>query len=178
MTPDDHVALIRAGAAGGGAWADLGSGAGAFTRALASLLGDSARIYAVDRDAAALRVLRREVGTLFPHVQIVQADFRGDVELPPLDGILMANSLHFQADACAVLAHAARWLKPGGRLIVVEYDIETSNPWVPHPLPWSRLAAVLECAGFSRARLLGTRPSRFHHRVYAAACDATGASRR
>jgi ubiquinone/menaquinone biosynthesis C-methylase UbiE len=175
MTPDDHVALIRAGAAGGGAWADLGSGAGAFTLALATLLGDSVRIYAVDRDAGALRTLQRAVGARFPLVQIIHADFRGDVRLPLLDGILMANSLHFHADACAVLSHAGRWLKPGGRLIIVEYDIETPNPWVPYPLPWMRLPVALECAGFSRARLLGTRPSRFHRRVYAAASDATGA---
>ena len=176
MTHADHVALIRAGAAGaGGTWADLGAGTGAFTRALASVLGDSAQIFAVDRDAGALRMLKREVGALFPLVQAVRADFTGEVPFPPLDGILMANSLHFHPDACAVLAHAARWLKPGGRLIIVEYDIETSNPWVPHPLPWSRLPAAAECAGLSGARLLGTRPSRYHRKVYAAACDATGA---
>ncbi len=175
MTPNDHVALIRAGTEGGDAWADLGSGDGAFTLALATLLGNSARIYAVDRDAGALRALQRDVGTLFPLIQIVQADFRDDVELPPLDGILMANSLHFQADPCAVLAHAARWLKPGGRLIIVEYDIEIPNSWVPYPLPWSRLPAALECAGFSRARLLAVRPSRYHRKVYAAASDAPGA---
>ncbi|MGA2642154.1 MAG: class I SAM-dependent methyltransferase [Spirochaetia bacterium] len=176
MTHADHVALIREGTAGaGGAWADLGAGAGAFTLALASLLGESARIYAVDREAGALRNLQHEVGALFPQVQTVHADFTGAVRLPPLDGILMANSLHFHSDACAVLAHAARWLKPGGRLIIVEYDIETPNPWVPFPLPWIRLPAALECAGFSDPRLLGTRPSRYHRRVYAAECNITGA---
>ena len=144
MTHADHVALIRAGTAGaGGTWADLGAGAGAFTLALASLLGDSALIYAVDREAGALRNLEREVGALFRQVQTVHADFMGDVQLPPLDGILMANSLHFQSDACSVLAHAGRWVKPGGRLIIVEYDIETPSPWVPFPVPWSRLPAAL-----------------------------------
>jgi SAM-dependent methyltransferase len=173
MTHADHAALIREGTGGaGGTWADLGAGAGAFTRALAFVLGDVARIYAVDRDTAALRTLEREVGSVFPLVRTVHADFMGDVPLPPLDGILMANSLHFHPDACAVLAHAARWLKPGGRLIIVEYDIEMPNPWVPHPLPWSRLPAAIECAGFSSARLLGTRPSRYHRRVYSAVCDA------
>ncbi len=178
MTPDDHVALIREGAAEGGSWADLGSGTGAFTRALATLLGDAARIYAEDRDAGALRTLQRDLGSRFPLVRAVHADFTEDMPIPRLDGILMANSLHFHADACAVLSHAARWLRPGGRLIIIEYDIETANPWVPYPLPWARLAPVLECAGLSRARLLGTRPSRFHRRVYAAACDATGAGPR
>jgi ubiquinone/menaquinone biosynthesis C-methylase UbiE len=185
MTHADHVALIRPGAEGSaGAWADLGAGSGAFTLALAAVLGHASRIYAVDRDAGALgmleRALQRERGRAkdIPLVQTVHADLRGEVPLPPLDGILMANSLHFQADACAVLTHAARWLKPGGRLIIVEYDIETPNTWVPNPIPWSRLPAVLECAGFSAARLLGTRPSRYHGRMYSARAllDATGAT--
>jgi SAM-dependent methyltransferase len=173
MNSDDHLALIRAGVvAGEGTWADLGSGGGAFSLALVRLLGDRAQVYCVDRDAVALRRLRREVGALHPLVKIVFGDFKGEVELPPLDGILMANSLHFHPDACEILAHVAQWLKPSGRLIIVEYDIDTPNPWVPHPLPWHRLPAVLQCAGFSGARLLGTRPSRFHQRVYAAASEA------
>jgi ubiquinone/menaquinone biosynthesis C-methylase UbiE len=177
MTRDDHVALIREGAAGrDGTWADLGAGSGAFTMALASVLGATARIFAVDRDERSLRTLERDVGASFPRIRTVHADFTGEVPLPPLDGILMANSLHFQSDACAVLSHAARWLKPGGRLIIVEYDIETPNPWVPHPLPWARLPAAAECAGFSGAQLLGSRPSRYHRRVYAAAFDAAAGS--
>jgi SAM-dependent methyltransferase len=180
MTHDDHVALLRPGLGGnlgqGGAWADLGAGSGAFTLALAVLLGLAARIHGVDRDARALRRLEREVGSRFPRVSTLHADFTGDLSLPPLDGILMANSLHFHPDACALLLHAARWLKPAGRLILVEYDIETPNPWVPHPLPWACFPRSVECAGFTGARLLGTRPSRFHHRVYAAAADASGAN--
>jgi SAM-dependent methyltransferase len=172
MTSDDRVALIRAGTVGAdGPWADLGSGAGAFTRALGTLLGDSERIYAVDRDSGSLLRLKGELGSLLPLLQVIHADFRGEVPLPPLSGILIANALHFHADACAILAHARQWLKPGGRLIIVEYDIENPNPWVPHPLPWSRLPALLQRAGFFHARLLARRPSRFHRWVYAAASD-------
>jgi ubiquinone/menaquinone biosynthesis C-methylase UbiE len=169
MTRADHVALIRPGVPGaGGTWADLGAGSGAFTLALASVLGSSARIYAVDRDARALRSLEDELGTRLPLVQTVHADFKDDVALPPLDGILMANSLHFLADACTVLSHVARWLKPDGRLLVVEYDIDAPNTWVPYPLSWARFPSAAECAGFSVARLLGNRPSRYHKSVYAA----------
>jgi SAM-dependent methyltransferase len=175
MTHDDHVALLRPGLNGkegrGGAWADLGAGSGAFTLALAALLGPSAVIYAVDRDARALRNLADSIGAELPRVSTIHADFADEVSLPPLDGILMANSLHFHADACALLLHAARWLKPGGRLILVEYDVETPSIWVPHPLPWARFPAAAECAGLTGARLLETRPSRYHRRVYSAAAD-------
>jgi ubiquinone/menaquinone biosynthesis C-methylase UbiE len=49
MNHADHVALLRAGVPGpGGVWADLGSGAGAFTLALADLIGPTGQIYSVD----------------------------------------------------------------------------------------------------------------------------------
>ena len=57
MDHRDHVALIRAGVGEqGGRWADIGAGEGAFTLALADLLGPGGQIIAVDRDAGALRI--------------------------------------------------------------------------------------------------------------------------
>src|SRR5439155_18487057 len=48
----DHLALIEDGVEGrGGRWADLGSGEGAFTLALADVLGPEAHIVAVDKDS-------------------------------------------------------------------------------------------------------------------------------
>lgn len=56
MNQADLVELIRDGVAGAGTrWADLGAGEGAFTIALAELLGPSAHITAVDRDGRALK---------------------------------------------------------------------------------------------------------------------------
>ena len=56
MNRADLVALIRDGVqAKGGRWADLGAGDGAFTLALAELLGPTAHITAIDKDATALR---------------------------------------------------------------------------------------------------------------------------
>ena len=58
MDRADLVALLKDGVtAQGGRWADLGAGDGAFTLALADLVGPSARITAIDRDAASLRRL-------------------------------------------------------------------------------------------------------------------------
>ncbi|MGD0725559.1 MAG: methyltransferase domain-containing protein [Spirochaetia bacterium] len=174
MNTADHVALLRGALqAPGGAWADLGSGSGAFTLALAELLGPEARIWSVDSDARSLRVQERELAARFPllRVQLLHADFNDRLDISGLDGIVMANSLHFQKDACAVLSHVSRWLKPGGRIVVVEYDIETPNPWVPYPLPFSRLPAAAACARLSEPRLLDSRPSRYHRRVYSAFCE-------
>ncbi len=61
MNHADHVRLLRGGVpAPGGVWADFGSGEGAFTLALADLLGTSGEIYSVDQDAGALRAACEE----------------------------------------------------------------------------------------------------------------------
>ena len=101
-------------------------------------------------------------------LHLLRADFNQPLELPVLDGILMANSLHFQRDTVRYSRHAAQWLAAGGRLIIVEYDVQRASPWVPHPVPWARLPEIAACAGFSDTRLIGIRPSRYHGRVYSA----------
>src|SRR2546426_9988916 len=93
----DHVALIEDGVEGrGGRWADLGAGEGAFTRALADVLGPEAHVVAVDKDAGALRA----TGSGF---ETRVADFTKPLDLRDLDGVLMANSLHFVRDKEPVL---------------------------------------------------------------------------
>lgn len=169
MNHADLVALIEAGVAPG-VWADLGSGAGAFTLALADLLGAGARIHSVDRDEGALRRQRREMAARFPSAQVtyLHADFTAALDLPPVDGVLMANSLHFVRRKEPVLAQVRRVLKPRGRLVLVEYDADRGNWWVPHPLSyrsWERLAAA---CGFEDTRLLARRPSRVLGSMYAA----------
>ena len=51
MNHNDHVNLLRKGIPEkGGLWADLGSGTGAFTLALADLIGSTGHIYSIDKD--------------------------------------------------------------------------------------------------------------------------------
>ena len=174
MNAADHVALLRGALQNtGGAWADLGSGSGAFTFAMAELLGPSATIFSVDANARALLIQEEEMEARFPgrDVRFIRGDFKGTLDISGLDGIVMANSLHFQRDACSVLKHVSEWLTPGGRIVVVEYDIDTPNQWVPYPVPLPRLQTAASCAGLTEPRLLGTRPSDYHGQVYAAVCD-------
>ena len=123
MNHDDHVNLLRAGVpTSGGVWADFGSGAGAFTLALADLIGAEGTIYAIDRDANALNEQRHAMHNRFPAIQLhtITADFTRPLELPPLDGLVMANSLHFVREKDAVLTRLRSYLKPGARLLMVE----------------------------------------------------------
>lgn len=180
MNPADLISLLHDGVpAQGGRWADLGAGDGAFTLALADLLGPGAHITAVDRDAGALRRLGDEVGRRFPAtgLQILTADFTRPLALTRLDGIVMANSLHFVRNRAPVLVSVREMLRPGGTLAIVEYGADRGNPWVPHPFSypsWERLASE---AGFEATRLLKTIPSRFLGTLYSAASQRPLASR-
>ena len=171
MNHADHVALIRDGVADSGrVWADVGSGSGAFTLALANIIGPHATIHSVDRDEAALRRQAAEMTARFPDVRLVQhaADFTRPLALPRLDGIVMANSLHFVRDKVPVLRDLLGQLASHGRFVLVEYDADEGNQWVPYPLSyrsWQRLAEEL---GLRDTRRLAAVPSRFLGSIYSA----------
>jgi SAM-dependent methyltransferase len=167
----DHVALIEPGIADrGGDWADFGSGSGAFTLALADLLGPGGRIYSIDLDRRGLQRQRSDLAKFFPDTELhsMLADFTQPLNLPPLDGIVMANSLHFQHDKETVLPQVLNYLKPSGRLILVEYNADRGNRWVPYPLSYPTWEALSLRSGFVGTRLLATRPSRFLGEIYSA----------
>jgi ubiquinone/menaquinone biosynthesis C-methylase UbiE len=155
---------------GGKTWADFGSGEGAFTLALADLLGPTGAIYTVDRDSRALKVQGRALRDTFPNVTVAPlvADFTLPLELPPLDGIVMAKSLHFERDKLAVLRLVRGYLRPGGRLILVEYDTDHGNPWVPFPLSFRTWVTLAAEAGFRETLRLASVPSRFLGSIYSA----------
>lgn len=161
----DLVALIEKGVGErGGRWADLGAGEGAFTYALAELLGRDAQIVAVDKDARALR-------SIDGHIETRVADFTQPLDLHDLDGILMANSLHFVRDKAPVLQSVRNMLRPRGRLIVVEYGTDRGNQWVPYPFSYERWEAMAARAGFKSTRLLKTIPSRWLGSMYSAVSE-------
>jgi ubiquinone/menaquinone biosynthesis C-methylase UbiE len=172
MNHNDHVNLLRpANLASGGVWADLGAGSGAFTLALRELIGPEAEIYAVDKDRSRLAELEREYRTRFSdstHLHILPADFLQALSLPLLDGIVMANSLHFFRDKETILRHIYSFLKPGGALLLVEYNVDTGNLWVPYPFSFETWLKLAPRAGFGVPRLLATRPSSFLHGFYSA----------
>jgi SAM-dependent methyltransferase len=168
----DHVALLRDAVEPAGTWADIGAGEGAFTLALADLLGAGGRIVAVDRDGRALRGNTDAVRTRFPDVELstVSADLTGPLELPELDGLVAANSLHYVAldRQVAVIRALAAHLRPGGRFVVVEYDVDRGNPWVPHPFSYPSWERLARSAGLTDTRPIGRVPSRFLGAIYSA----------
>lgn len=173
MNADDAIALLRSAIPPGpGVWADLGAGDGTFTRALATILGSASRVYAIDRDARALRTLadwaRVHASTITPLV----ADFSdADLSLPAgetLDGILLANALHYIQHPGSTLARLVRHLGAHGRVVLIEYDRRRANPWVPYPIPRAKLMNLAREAGLSPFTVTATRPSRYGGDIYVA----------
>jgi len=157
----------------GGVWADFGSGTGIFTLELRGLLGPACEIYSIDRNGRDLDRQRRAFDEQYPgtNVHFIQADFTKPMELPRLDGIVMANALHFvpfqrQADVLARLCGYLRW--PGGRFIIVEYNARSGNLWVPYPVDLDAFTFLATKVGLSDARVLSVIPSRFLREMYSA----------
>ncbi len=139
-------------------WADLGCGSGTFTLALAELLLPGSMIHAMDRDGSALRKIPSE------HHRVRIITHRGDFTagawpFGDLDGILMANSLHYVPDQAAFI-HACEAHMTSRRFLIVEYDTDAANRWVPYPISTPTLTKLFTAAGYS-IRLLGSRPSVF-----------------
>jgi SAM-dependent methyltransferase len=172
----DALALLRAAvpAAQGEAWADLGAGDGVFTRALAALVGPGGHVFAVDEDDRALASIRAWAASAAPAITLLRADVTRPLALPPLDGVVMANVLHFIADAEAVLPRIAALLTPGGRLVLIEYEGRRPGPWVPHPVSIARFHELAAASGLAAPRVAARRPSRYGGEIYVAVAEREG----
>lgn len=182
MDHSDHVNLLRpANLASGGTWADFGAGSGAFTLALRELIGLEATIYAVDKERGALKRLEAAHRSRFhstpryaqggaDRLILLNQDFSSSLDLPPLDGIVTANSLHYFKDQEKILRHIREFLKKNGTLLLVEYNVDSGNLWVPHPFSFQTYRSLATRAGFSEPQLLATTPSSFLREFYSAIC--------
>jgi len=154
-------------------WMDLGAGKGLFTNALASLLPGSSTVYAVDKDPTALRhmTLSNAVVTL----KKITKDFISyDLDAITANGVLMANSLHYVSNKLAFLKQLRKHFAPGGRLIIVEYDTDRANAWVPYPIRYATLEHILTQVGFHGVTKMNETPSVFNNNMIYAAVAVYG----
>jgi len=137
-------------------WADLGCGKGMFSIALASLLPERSRILCIDKTSYHFPPNTQNNVIL----EFRKMDFTQDsISDSKLDGILMANSLHFTPDKAELIPRLSAFLKYDGCFLIIEYDTDQSSWWNPYPIPYPELQRLFRDAGFSSMRKIGYRPS-------------------
>lgn len=149
-------------------WADLGCGRGLFTKALTSLLPKGSRIHAIDADEKTIR----EIPDSYNGIGIEKSvlDFTSDsIVFHQMDGIMMANSLHYVKEKEPFLRKMMESLKIGGYFLLVDYDMERANGWVPYPLQISSAEQLFLYCGAQSFKILNKRKSVFGNQwMYAA----------
>jgi trans-aconitate methyltransferase len=144
-------------------WVDLGCGDGVFTRALANLLPKGSLIHAIDIDGKAIRKIPDEYEGVVIEKSVM--DFTSDaIVLNQLDGIIMANSLHYVKEKESFVTRMFGSLKLGGDFLLVDYDMNSSNPWVPYPLPIDAAEKLFLSCGAESFTVLNKRRSVFGDR--------------
>ena len=173
MTEAQAKQLIQSAVHARESWADLGAGKGTFTRALATLVGAGGSVLAVERDASTLPMLESlrdesQTNSSLAAIHVQLGDFTAPLGVNGLDGILLANALHFIAypDQAAVLRQLSSSLKPDGRIVVVEYDRDRGNDWVPYPISRASIDAVTHSAGLAAPTDSGRMRSTFRGELY------------
>ncbi len=167
MTHEEAVQFLQKGIKPEqGIWLDLGAGNGTFTLALAELLPLGSTIYAIDKNESVLNISNPAASN---KIISIQSDFDNLQELPKLDGILMANALHYVKKPIPFLQNLLESLKQDGAFVLIEYDRIDGNPWVPYPVPFQSWKAISSEAGLSNPELFNQRTSRYRQgTIYAA----------
>ncbi|WP_240643126.1 class I SAM-dependent methyltransferase [Sinomicrobium pectinilyticum] len=156
MKTKDAIALIESAGnrlKSSGDWADLGCGAGLFSKALSHYLPVDSTVFAVDKT--------RSFTPDTEKIRFIKADFVNDtLPLEELDGILMANSLHYVKNQPVFLKKLHAYLKPGAGFIIIEYDKTIPVPmWVPYPVSFVRLGQIFHSLGYTSVEKIGERAS-------------------
>jgi ribosomal protein L11 methylase PrmA len=127
-------------------WCDLGCGSGTFTTALARLSASGSRIHAFDLDQIALDRIQYRINGVEIHKVLADPRSPG-LRLPSVDGILMANSLHFIEDQDLLLG---KLLTVAERFLIVEYERSRPNRWGPYPVGFDKLRELFIGEGVER----------------------------
>jgi predicted methyltransferase len=151
------VALNVLKIAKGASVADIGAGSGYFTEMLAARVGPEGRVFANDVQPQMLEILARRLAVRnIANVTLVQGTI-DDPKLSPasVDLALMVDVYHELSQPQTMLRHLKAALKPGGRLVLLEYRKE--DPTIPirpeHKMSVAEAKMEVEAEGFTLAKV-------------------------
>ena len=141
----------------GASVADIGAGSGYITVRLAARVGPAGRVFANDVQPQMLNLLARRLERAkITNVTLIEGTF-DDPKLPPasVDLVIMVDVYHELSQPQAILRHLRESLKPGGRLVLLEYRKE--DPTVPikpeHKMSVAEAKMEVEAEGFTLTRV-------------------------
>jgi len=154
---EPDVALNVLKIAKGATVADIGAGSGYITVRLAARVGPGGRVFANDVQPQMLNILARRLSnSRITNVTLIEGTF-DDPKLPPaaIDLAMMVDVYHELSQPQAMLRHLRESLKPGGRLVLLEYRKE--DPTVPikpeHKMSVVEAKMEVEAEGFTLAKV-------------------------
>jgi len=142
--------------------ADIGAGSGYFTFRMAPLVGNTGRVLAVEIQEAMLDALRtRAVALKATNVEVVQGT-ETDPHLPAggVDVVLFVDVYHELAYPYEVMTKVRESLRPGGRVVFVEYRKEDPAVRIKavHEMTVAQLDKEMSAVGLKRVRTVETLP--------------------
>jgi len=145
-------------------WADLGCGNGVFTETLATFLPKGSSITAIDKYAQQLpKTFANSV-----NIDFKKGDFEKDnLPLERLDGILMANAFHFIQEKEKLILKLENYFHSNPLFLMVEYDQNQSNKWVPFPIPFRELKKLFQQLNYTIIEKFGEQKSVYGGSMYA-----------
>jgi len=165
--PDEVIRALAIGP--GDRVADLGSGGGYFTFRLAKAVGPTGKVYALDVDKGLNDALaRRAKDEGYANIEVVLAE-PGDPRLPaPVDLIFTSNTYHHLQNRSAYFANVKRYLKPAGRIAIVEFNGAGWIESMGHHTPKETILSEMKAAGYGLQQDLGFLP-RQHFLIFSIA---------
>lgn len=160
--PDEVIAIMQIEA--GQTVADLGAGTGYFEPYLAAAVGPSGHVYALDVEDAMIlwlkdMVTKQSLTNVEPLKAALDATGLPDNSL---DRLLTVNTWHHIADREEYAAKLFKVIKPGGRVVVVDFTKEAKDgPPLEMRLAPDVIARELQAGGFKTEIVAETLPRQF-----------------
>ena len=155
--------------------ADLGAGNGRYSLALAVRVGTTGKVYATELDKKKLEEIRRAVqARKLANVEVIEGAVSA-TNLPEAccDALFSRNVYHHLTDPAAINADIRRALRPGGRLLVIDFEPGGILDWIRvpgiakrhrgHGTPKERVVREVTASGFE----LMDEPRRWRGKTYA-----------
>lgn len=135
--------------------ADVGAGTGLFSKLFSSQVGNAGKVYAEDISQVFvdnIRRIARQQG-LNNIVTVLGTDRDAKLPVGSLDLIFVCDTYHHFEYPQTMLASLHKALKPGGRLVVIDFERDPagSSDWILHHVRAGKHTVIdeIKAAGFS-----------------------------